>query len=200
MIINEGFTPKHAGDKKRLPPGQFETRGFPVLSLGPTPRVDVATWQLEVTGLADHTVWSWAEFLNLPLTICETDIHCVTRWSKFDTVWRGVSLDEIIQRTHVSPNATHVIAECHDGYTTNVPIADVVNGQAWVAVEYDEEAIAPEHGGPARLLVPHLYFWKSAKWLRRLEFTDHDEPGFWETRGYHNYGDPWKQQRYTDDE
>ncbi len=199
MIINEGFIPRHQENKKRLPPGQFETRGFPVLSLGPTPHVDHAGWRLEVTGLVDPLSWTWEELLKLPLTDVQKDIHCVTRWSKFDTSWRGVSLDKIMELAKVQTEATHLIAHSFDGYTTNLPIEDISNGQAIVAVEYEDGPIADEHGGPARLVIPHLYFWKSAKWINKLEFTDHDEPGFWETRGYNNYGDPWKEQRYTDD-
>lgn len=198
MPVNKGFVPKRKADK-RLPPGQYETGGFPVLSLGPTPEVSKEKWKLEISGLADGKVWNWAEFNALPKTSIETDIHCVTKWSKFDTRWKGVSLDEIMKIVRVKPGVTHLVAYSHDGYSTNLPIEDVSNGKAMVAVEYDGKDIPPEHGGPARLLVPHLYFWKSAKWLKKLEFVDHDEPGFWETRGYHNYGDPWKEERYSFD-
>ncbi len=199
MIINEGFVPKR--DKNdRLPPGQYEDRGFPVLSLGPTPDVSKDEWKLNVLGLVDNKLsWNWNEFLKLPQEDVVKDIHCVTKWSKFDSKWRGVSMDHIMKMVGVQKNATHLIAHSYDGYSTNLPLADVSNGKAWVAISYDGGDIPAEHGGPARLLVPHLYFWKSAKWLERLEFIDHDIPGFWETRGYHNYGDPWKEQRYTYD-
>ncbi len=199
MIISKGFQPKRARND-RLPPGQYETRDFPVLSLGPTPEVDLSTWKLEVRGLVEKPcAWSWQEFNDLPQENIVRDIHCVTKWSKFDTRWRGVSLDYLMEVVGVSPEATHLIAHSYDGYTTNLPLEDVVSGKAMVALTYDDAPIAAEHGGPARLLVPHLYFWKSAKWVKALEFVDADEPGFWEVRGYHNYGDPWKEQRYTND-
>jgi DMSO/TMAO reductase YedYZ molybdopterin-dependent catalytic subunit len=198
MLINEGFIPKRPKND-RLPPGQYETKDFPVLAFGPTPHVSSSEWKLEVFGLAEPTTWTWEEFLKLPMTELHTDIHCVTKWSKFDTTWRGVLLDEIMKRTKVKEHATYLVAHSYDGYSTNVPLEDVHGTQAMVAVEYEHDELSPEHGGPARLLVPHLYFWKSAKWLKGIEFIDHDEPGFWETKGYHNYGDPWKEQRYSFD-
>jgi DMSO/TMAO reductase YedYZ molybdopterin-dependent catalytic subunit len=199
MIINEDFEPTRGRDK-RLPPGQYETRDFPVLSLGPTPEVSTDEWKLEISGLVEKPLtFSWKEFLELPIEEVKKDIHCVTKWSKFDTHWEGVSLDELMRRAAVAERATHLIAHSHDGYSTNLPIEDVMGGKAWVAVRYEGEEIAAEHGGPARLLVPHLYFWKSAKWLKKIEFIDRDIPGFWEVRGYHNYGDPWQEQRYTFD-
>ncbi len=141
--------------------------------------------------------WSWDEFLALPTETVTVDIHCVTKWSKFDTTWTGVSVDLLLEGTE--PWGEHVVAWCDGGYTTNLPLADVTGGQAWVAHEYDGAPLDPEHGGPARLLVPHLYFWKSAKWVRGLNLAAQDEPGFWESYGYHNYGDPWKEQRYWGD-
>jgi DMSO/TMAO reductase YedYZ molybdopterin-dependent catalytic subunit len=165
-----------------------------------TPHIDKAPWQLEVLGLVKQpTTWTWAEFAKLPHQDIHTDIHCVTRWSKFDTHWTGVSLDDIMRLVGVEHVATHLIAHSYDGYSTNLPIADIANTQAFVATAYEQADIPPAHGGPARLFVPHLYFWKSAKWLRALQFVDDDEPGFWETHGYHNYGDPWREQRYSDD-
>ena len=199
MILNEDFVPKRKSDD-RLPPGQYLVKDFPVLSLGPTPEIEKTNWKLEVTGLVEAPqTYNWDEFLKLPIVSFKKDIHCVTKWSKFDTTWRGVSLDEIMRWAKVYETATTLIAHSNDGYTTNLPIEDVQGGRAMVAVEYEGEDIAPEHGGPARLLVPHLYFWKSAKWLKKLEFTDRDIPGFWETRGYHNYGDPWSEERYSFD-
>ena len=183
-----------------MPPGQYETRDFPVLSLGPTPEIDLNTWSLEILGLVEKPLkWSWKEFNALPQENIVRDIHCVTKWSKFDTRWRGVSLDYLMELIGVLPEATHLIAHSHDGYTTNLPLEDVRGGKAIVALGYDDAPIESQHGGPARLLVPHLYFWKSAKWVKALEFVDADEPGFWEVRGYHNYGDPWREQRYTYD-
>lgn len=199
MIINDDFIPKRQAND-RLPPGQYEEHGFPVLSLGPTPHISTDEWQFEITGLVEHPLsWSWEDFSKLQHEAIKKDIHCVTKWSKFDTNWEGVSLDALMALVNVSDTATHIVAYSYDGYTTNLPLADIRNAQAWVATKYDGQAIAPEHGGPARLLVPHLYFWKSAKWLKKIEFVDADHPGFWETRGYHNHGDPWKEQRYTFD-
>ena len=186
----------------RLPPGQYATQDFPVLSAGPTPRTPLATWDFKVRRL-DGTAarWTWDEFQALPHETVTTDIHCVTKWSKLDTVWEGVSVDtllaEALARGVVS--APYVLAVSDGGYTTNLPLADVTRGKAWVAVKYDGAPLAPEHGGPARLLVPHLYFWKSAKWVRQLRLMDRDEAGFWESLGYHNYGDPWREQRYDGD-
>ncbi len=182
----------------RLPPGQYFTADFPVLSAGPTPRATLDQWDLRLTGEIDAPRrWSWAEFLALPRETFTVDIHCVTKWSKLDTQWEGVSLDALLGE--VDTSATYLIAHCDGGYTTNLPIEDVRNGKAWVAFGYGGEMLAAEHGGPARLLVPHLYFWKSAKWVRRLELVSEDHPGFWESLGYHNYGDPWKEQRYQGD-
>jgi DMSO/TMAO reductase YedYZ molybdopterin-dependent catalytic subunit len=204
MIISEGFIPKRMKND-RLPPGQYEEAGFPVLSLGPTPDIVTDEWRLEVTGKPLNLVkkpmtWNWEEFNKLPKTQVKKDIHCVTKWSKFDTNWEGVSIDDIVAVVGIDlATVTHLIAYSYDGYSTNLPIEDVIGGGAMVATAYAGEPIDPEHGGPARLLVPHLYFWKSAKWINKIVFTDHDEPGFWETRGYHNYGDPWKAERYWND-
>ena len=199
MIINEGFTPRRPRSS-RLPPGQYEVKDFPVLSLGPTPEISQDDWKLEIIGLVENPLtYNWEQFSKLPQEEIIKDIHCVTKWSKFDTDWTGVSLDELIRLANVSDTVTTLIAHSYDGYTTNLPIEDIKNGQAWVATSYRGEPISPEHGGPARLLVPHLYFWKSAKWLKKIEFISEDQPGFWEVRGYHNYGDPWKEQRYDID-
>ena len=199
MLINEDFIPKRESNKK-LPPGQYQVKDFPVLSFGPTPEISTTEWALEVSGLIEKpSKWNWEAFQKLSHEDVVKDIHCVTKWSKFDTKWRGVSLDHIMDLVRVTPTATHLIAHSYDGYTTNLPIEDVREGKAWVADSYEGEAIEAEHGGPVRLLVPHLYFWKSAKWLKKLEFVDGDIPGFWETRGYHNHGDPWLEQRYSFD-
>jgi DMSO/TMAO reductase YedYZ molybdopterin-dependent catalytic subunit len=169
-----------------------------VLSAGPTPRTDLAHWSFDIAGAVGHErSWSWDEFRALPSEAITTDIHCVTKWSKFDTTWRGVPVDRLLDE--VEPQGQFVLASCDGGYTTNVPIADLTAGKAWVAYEYGGEPLDPEHGGPARLLVPHLYFWKSAKWVRGLTVLDRDEPGFWEGYGYHNHGDPWREQRYWGD-
>jgi DMSO/TMAO reductase YedYZ molybdopterin-dependent catalytic subunit len=181
-----------------VPPGQYVTPDFPVLSAGPTPRTPLSEWTLTVVGELDEPrTWTWEEFLALPSEEIAVDIHCVTRWSKLDTSWRGVSVDTLLDG--VDTTAEYVLAFCDGGYTTNLPLEDVTGGRAWVAYEYDGEPLDPEHGGPARLLVPHLYFWKSAKWLRGLALRQDDELGFWEQLGYHAYGDPWKEQRYSGD-
>jgi len=199
-VISRGFGGRRRPDvdPSRIPPGQYVVNDFPVLSAGPTPTVDLATWTFTITGAVDEPMtWSWEEFRALPSEETTTDIHCVTKWSKLDTAWRGVSVDVLLEG--VDTAADFVLAFCDGGYTTNLPLADVTDGQAWVAYEYDAEPLEPVHGGPARLLVPHLYFWKSARWVRGLQLLDHDEPGFWETNGYHNRGDPWKEQRYWSD-
>jgi DMSO/TMAO reductase YedYZ molybdopterin-dependent catalytic subunit len=173
------------------------TRDFPVLSAGPTPRTALANWTFSITGGREPKSWTWPEFRALPAESLTADIHCVTRWSKLDTTWEGVSLDVLLGA--VAYDAPYVLAFCDGGYTTNLPVADLTGGRAWVAYGYGGAPLGPEHGGPARLLVPHLYFWKSAKWVRGLRLRDTDEPGFWENYGYHMYGDPWREQRYAGD-
>jgi DMSO/TMAO reductase YedYZ molybdopterin-dependent catalytic subunit len=185
-------------DPSRIPPGQYVVDGFPVLSAGPTPRTPLDQWTFMLTGAVDRErTWSWEQFKELPAETMHTDIHCVTKWTKLDTDWKGVSIDTLLDG--VPTAAMYVSAFCDGGYTTNVPLAELTGGQAMVAYEFDGQPLEPKHGGPARLLVPHLYFWKSAKWVRGLELLDHDRPGFWENLGYHNHGDPWKEQRYWSD-
>ncbi|HEX6140287.1 MAG TPA: sulfite oxidase-like oxidoreductase [Candidatus Limnocylindria bacterium] len=199
-FITRGFQGRGRADAPagRLPPGQYATRDFPVLSAGPTPRISEGEWRLALTGDVDRPVeWTWDEFLALPSEEVTADIHCVTKWSKFDTTWRGVSVDTLLKGIHTG--ASYVMAHSYGGYTTNLPLEDVTGGKAWIAYRFAGEPLEPAHGGPARLLVPHLYFWKSAKWIRSLELRDTDEPGFWEGYGYHNYGDPWREQRYSGD-
>jgi DMSO/TMAO reductase YedYZ molybdopterin-dependent catalytic subunit len=182
----------------RIPPGQYVTDGFPVLSAGPTPRTTPERWTFSITEGGDtRKSWNWQEFRALPAESVTVDIHCVTRWSKLDTQWRGVSVDTLL--TGIEHDASYVLAFCDGGYTTNMPIEDVTDGKAWIAFDFGGQPLDPEHGGLARLLVPHLYFWKSAKWIRGLQLRDHDEAGFWEMYGYHMYGDPWKEQRYAGD-
>ena len=185
-------------DAARVPPGQYVVDDFPVLSAGPTPHTDLEQWRFTLNGAVDTEVtWSWEEFLALPSETVTVDIHCVTKWSKLGTVWTGVSVDRLLD--DVETSAEFVSAFSDGGYTTNLPLEDLTDGQAWVAYAFDGEPLEAEHGGPARLLVPHLYFWKSAKWVRGLTLLEHDEPGFWETAGYHNRGDPWKEERYWSD-
>jgi DMSO/TMAO reductase YedYZ molybdopterin-dependent catalytic subunit len=197
--ISRGFRGRRTeADPSRLPPGQYETRDFPVLSAGPTPHRSLDQWTFDIVGaVGQEASWSWDEFIDLPSEMVTVDIHCVTKWSKFDTTWRGVSLDRLLEK--VQPQGQFVIAWSDGGYTTNLPLDEVTGGQAWVAYEYEAESLEPEHGGPARLLVPHLYFWKSAKWVRGLKINETDEPGFWERYGYNNHGDPWKEERYWGD-
>jgi DMSO/TMAO reductase YedYZ molybdopterin-dependent catalytic subunit len=201
MPVSRGFRGRRdssGDDSTRLPPGQYLTDDFPVLSAGPTPRTTLADWTFSITGAVDEQrSWTWDELRSLPSESVTVDIHCVTKWSKFDTAWTGVSLDTLL--ADVETSADYATAWSDGGYTTNLPLADLTGGQAWIAFDYDDEPLDPEHGGPARLLVPHLYFWKSAKWVRALELTLEDGPGFWESYGYHNYGDPWQEQRYWGD-
>jgi DMSO/TMAO reductase YedYZ molybdopterin-dependent catalytic subunit len=184
-------------DPARVPPGQYVTTDFPVLSAGPTPRTRLDSWTFSITSAGTVRSWTWEEFRALPPERVTTDIHCVTRWSKLGTMWEGVSLDTLLAQVDYS--GRFALAHSDGGYTTNVPVADLTGGRAWVAYGYDGQPLPAEHGGPARLLVPHLYFWKSAKWVRRIELLDHDVPGFWESYGYNNYGDPWREQRYSND-
>ncbi|HVW42033.1 MAG TPA: sulfite oxidase-like oxidoreductase [Amycolatopsis sp.] len=197
-IVTPGFTGRRRDDGVELPPGQYLTEDFPVLSAGPTPRVRPDTWEFTITTEAGvvHR-WSWADLHSLPAEEPTVDIHCVTQWSKLGTRWRGVALDTLM--ADVDTAADFAMAHSYGGYTTNLPLADLLDGQAWIAFEYDGDDLAPEHGGPARLLVPHLYFWKSAKWVHGLRLMLDDEPGFWEAAGYHDYGDPWREQRYQGD-
>jgi DMSO/TMAO reductase YedYZ molybdopterin-dependent catalytic subunit len=198
-IISRGFKGRRPEvDTDRLPPGQYVTYDFPVLSAGPTPRIPLERWNFTITGLVDQPrSWTWDQFDALPKETVTHDIHCVTKWSKLGTTWTGVSLDVLLEGIETA--ATHVMASSHGGYTTNLPLADLRQGRAWIATRYDDAPLAPEHGGPARLLVPHLFFWKSAKWVRGIELLGGDSPGFWERNGYHNYGDPWREQRYWGD-
>jgi DMSO/TMAO reductase YedYZ molybdopterin-dependent catalytic subunit len=198
--VSRGFfgRRKPGADPARVPPGQHVTHGFPVLSAGPTPHTPLPDWSFTIDGAVEKAVsWRWEEFLALPAEQITVDIHCVTKWTKLDTSWRGVPLDALLNT--IATNVEYLTVWCDGGYTTNLALEDVVDGQAWVAYEYDGGPIHPEHGGPARLLVPHLYFWKSAKWVRGLKLTATDEPGFWESYGYHNHGDPWLEQRYQGD-
>ncbi|MCU1469770.1 MAG: sulfite oxidase-like oxidoreductase [Glaciihabitans sp.] len=196
-VISRGFGSRRRGSNPDLPPGQYLTTDFPVLSAGPTPEIDRAEWQFVIrdeTGTRHE--WSWDAMMALPVEDVHTDIHCVTRWSKLGTTWRGVALDTLFAEVETSYD--YAMIHSYGGYTTNVPLADLLDGQAWIAFEFDGEPLVPEHGGPARLLLPHLYFWKSAKWVRGIVMHSDDDPGFWEQNGYHTYGDPWKEQRYGD--
>jgi len=196
-LVTRGFRGRRPHDPS-LPPGQYLETGFPVLSAGPTPRTDLSTWTLSVTdATGPRARWTWPQLQALPAEDITVDLHCVTKWSKLGTRWRGVSLDVLLDG--IVTTAPHALAHCDGGYTTNLPLADLRGGKAWIAYGYDDAPLAPEHGGPARLLVPHLYLWKSAKWVRSIELREHDQAGFWEQLGYHSYGDPWREQRYWGD-
>jgi DMSO/TMAO reductase YedYZ molybdopterin-dependent catalytic subunit len=169
-----------------------------VLSAGPTPRMPLTEWTFSITGEIDEPKrWTWEEFRALPTETVTEDIHCVTKWSKLDTTWDGVSVDTLLNG--VDTAAEYVMAFSDGDYTTNLPLEDLTGGKAWIAFAFGGQPLEPQHGGPARLLVPHLYFWKSAKWIRGLSLMSEDQPGFWETYGYHMYGDPWREQRYQGD-
>ena len=202
MPTTRGFFRKRSRDHDaRLPPGQYDVgNGWPVLTAEATPHIRPEEWSLTVDGLVDRqATWTWEEIKQLPSSTYTGDIHCVTTWSKLAMTFSGVSVDTLLAAAAPNPTATHVMARSHTGYTTNLPLADVTGGKAWVAWEVDGGPLPVEHGGPVRLLVPHLYFWKSAKWVSGLRLLDHDEPGFWERNGYHDRGDPWLEQRYQGD-
>ncbi len=193
-----GFFGRRRAESADLPPGQYLTQDFPVLSAGPTPRVRTEEWELAVvTETGERHTWSWADLMALPAEEVTVDLHCVTGWSKLGTTWEGVTLDTLFG--DVETAADFVLVHSYGGYTTNLPLVDLLDGQAWVAFRYEGEGLDPEHGGPARLLVPHLYLWKSAKWVNGFTLSHQDDPGFWESVGYHNYGDPWREQRYWDE-
>ena len=201
-MVTRGFTGRQVSTdrSRRIPPGQHLVENFPVLSAGPAPRVAVEDWTFTLkVGPRPVKVWSWTEFNALPRSTMTRDIHCVTSWSKLDTSWEGILVDDILADAGIGAPTEFILAHSFDGYSTNVPLADLTSGKAMIALKYDGAPLSRDHGGPARLLVPHLYFWKSAKWVSGLQFTQRDEAGFWELRGYHIYGDPWREQRYTND-
>ena len=218
MVESRGFVGRRGAANAKLPPGQHLTTDFPVLSAGPTPHVPLEEWELTIDDGTDVLRrWGWKAFRELPAEKIAVDIHCVTRWSKLGTSWEGVSVDTLL--AGITPpsapkalrrglagafseggaDASFALVHSYGGYSTNVPLKDLRDRQAWIAFRFDGADLKPEHGGPARLLVPHLYFWKSAKWVRGITLLDHDEPGFWERYGYHIYGDPWREQRYSGD-
>jgi DMSO/TMAO reductase YedYZ molybdopterin-dependent catalytic subunit len=193
-LVEKGYDPA------RLPPGQYLTDRFPVLHVGDVPTYRPGEWTLSIEGLVDRAfTLSLDELRALPAVTLTTDIHCVTKWSKFDTVWTGVRVSDLFARAGIRPEATHVLVHAEYGYTTNLPLEDITRPESMVVYGYDGGDIPGEHGGPVRLFVPHLYFWKSAKWLRGLELREGDTPGFWERNGYHLYGDPFQEQRFWGD-
>jgi DMSO/TMAO reductase YedYZ molybdopterin-dependent catalytic subunit len=197
-IISRGFSGRRSATDVRLPPGQYLTTDFPVLSAGPTPKIPLEHWEFTIEDGTDVLKrWNWKSFRDLQAETFTTDLHCVTRWSKLDTSWQGVSLDTVL--ADVKTDASYVLVRSYGDYSTNLPLKDILDKQAWIAFQFDGQDLAPEHGGPARLLVPHLYLWKSAKWVRGITLMRQDTPGFWESLGYHNHGDPWREQRYWGD-
>lgn len=197
-VINKGFRGRRAESVLELPPGQHLTADFPVLQAGPTPRIDLDRWRFTIRDeRGTEHAWTWAQLKQLPSERPTVDIHCVTTWSKLNTMWEGVSVDTLFES--IDTAAGFALVGSYGGYTTNLPLRDLLGGKAWIVYAYGGAPLRPAHGGPARLLVPHLYFWKSAKWVKSIELRDSDIPGFWEGLGYHNYGDPWREQRYAGD-
>jgi DMSO/TMAO reductase YedYZ molybdopterin-dependent catalytic subunit len=197
-IVSPGFFGRRREGGPALPPGQYLVRDFPVLSAGPTPRITPETWEFRIVAeTGEQRTWDWAAFHALPAVDVTVDLHCVTKWSKLGTAWRGVSVDVLVEG--IETNAEYALVLSYGGYTTNLPLRDLLDGQAWLAFAYDGSDLTPEHGGPVRLLVPHLYLWKSAKWVRGIDLRTTEQRGFWEQLGYHDYGDPWREQRYSED-
>ena len=200
-MINKGFKPKRNIDhNKKLPPGQYIVDDLPILTAGPTPKIDKEIWNLEIMKNNELILSiNWNDLMKFPQSNFVTDIHCVTKWSIFDTSWEGVYIDHIIENTELKSFNGFILAECYGGYTTNLPTNDLIDKKSMIAHTYNSNPLDSAHGGPARLIVPHLYFWKSPKWIKSINFIDTDKPGFWEGYGYHMYGDPWKEQRYYND-
>jgi DMSO/TMAO reductase YedYZ molybdopterin-dependent catalytic subunit len=197
-IVSPGFFGRRREGAPALPPGQYLVRDFPVLSAGPTPRITPDIWEFRIVAeTGEQRTWDWAAFRALPAVDVTVDLHCVTKWSKLGTAWRGVSVDVLVEGIETS--AEYALVLSYGGYTTNLPLRDLLDGQAWLAFAYDGSDLTPEHGGPVRLLVPHLYLWKSAKWVRGIDLRTTEQRGFWEQLGYHDYGDPWREQRYSED-
>jgi DMSO/TMAO reductase YedYZ molybdopterin-dependent catalytic subunit len=198
VTISRGFFGRHDPRAVDVPPGQHLTHGFPVLTAGPTQLISTREWNFTLTSEdGDLRAWSWEEMLALPVEEIAVDIHCVTRWTKLGTRWRGVSVDTLLDGYAAS--FEYATVRSYGGYTTNLAVEDLTGGRAWLVYEYEGEALEAEHGGPARLLVPHLYLWKSAKWANGITLQRRDEPGFWENFGYHNHGDPWREERHAGD-
>jgi len=198
-IISRGFRGRRQdGPPDRVPPGQYLTRDFPVLSAGPTPHTPLEEWTFSIVSGGERKTWTWDELRALPRETVTVDIHCVTRWSKLDTTWEGVAIQTILELAQVRPSATHVVSHAEQGYTANLPLSVVDDDDVMLADMFDGEPLEPEHGYPLRLLVPKRYFWKSSKWIRGLEFLDHDQLGFWERYGYNNDADPWKEERFSE--
>ncbi|MBE9214219.1 sulfite oxidase-like oxidoreductase [Plectonema cf. radiosum LEGE 06105] len=196
-MLGKFFQKPTSENGDRVPPGQHLAQGFPVLTYGATPQVSREEWEFSVWGLVQPQKWNWSDFMKLPQNEFTADFHCVTRWSKLDVKWTGVKVTELIKVIQIDSKATHVMEHCYGGYTTNIAIEDFVREENFFAFKLFNEPLSAEHGGPMRLVVPHLYAWKSAKWINGLEFLDHEELGFWERNGYHRRGEPWAEERYS---
>lgn len=190
------FTKPEAEQSDLVPPGQYLAKGFPVLTYGETPQISTDKWLFKVWGKVQPKSFDWSDFMNLPQQEFTADFHCVTRWSKLDVKWQGVSVTDFLKQVELDPQATHILQHCYGGYATNLPFEDFARAENFFAHTLNGEPLDAEHGGPMRLIVPHLYAWKSAKWINGIEFLDHDEPGFWEKNGYHMRGEPWAEERY----
>ena len=197
-MIGKFFRKPDSIESERVPPGQYLTKGFPIMTYGQTPHIDRSQWQLRVWGLVGEKILTWADLMNLPQHEFTADFHCVTRWSKLDVKWVGVKVSDFMQLIEVDPAATYLMQHCYGGYTTNIPLVDFLNPENFFAHTLSGEPLPLEHGGPLRVVVPHLYAWKSAKWINGLEFLDRDESGFWERNGYHRRGEPWTEERYSE--
>ena len=196
-MIGKFFRKPDSIESDRVPPGQYLTKGFPIMTYGQTPQIDRSQWQLRVWGLASEKIFTWADVMNLPQHEFTADFHCVTRWSKLDVQWTGVKVSDFMKSIEVDPAANYLMQHCYGGYTTNIPLVDFLQPENFFAHTLAGEPLPLEHGGPLRLVVPHLYAWKSAKWINGLEFLDRDESGFWERNGYHRRGEPWTEERYS---
>jgi DMSO/TMAO reductase YedYZ molybdopterin-dependent catalytic subunit len=185
-----------AADSDRVPPGQYLAKGFPVLTYGETPQIATDKWQLKIWGLATTKIFTWSEMMAFPQSEFTADFHCVTRWSKLDVKWKGIKVTDFMSAIELEPQATHLMEHCYGGYTTNLSLEDFLRPENFLAHTLDDAPLPAEHGGPMRLIVPHLYAWKSAKWINGIEFLDRDRLGFWERNGYHRRGEPWAEERY----
>jgi DMSO/TMAO reductase YedYZ molybdopterin-dependent catalytic subunit len=195
-MLGKFFEKPQSEEGDRVPPGQYLAKGFPVLTCGDTPQISTDDWEFRIWGLATPKTFRWSDLMALPHHQFTKDFHCVTRWSKLDVKWTGIKITDLMKLVELDPKATHVMQHCYGGYTTNLPLEDFVREDNFLAFELSGEPLPPDHGGPLRSVIPHLYAWKSAKWINGLEFLAKDEPGFWERNGYHRRGDPWQEERY----
>ena len=197
-MLGKFFSKPTSDQSDRVPPKQHLSKGFPVLTYGETPQVSIEDWQLKVWGLVQPKTFSWSEMMAMPKSNFTADFHCVTHWSKLDVQWTGIKVTDFMQFVEVDPQAIHIMEHCYGGYTTNISIEDFLREENFFAYQVFDEPLSADHGGPLRLVVPHLYAWKSGKWINGLEFLDHEELGFWELNGYHKRGEPWAEERYSD--